>query len=267
MNTTDLDPEFAGAVRAELTAIGTKASRLQRHRRRTRLLGAGILAIAVAGATTGAAIAVNNIPGTTTATPSGSLVTVTRTGTASIDLGVPGEGSNSVILDVTCVSGVGTISVPLTPSVGQDASGKVVAGGPASSEWDCAKTSRTVHMDDGYLAPGSSSITITASAGTVWKASARYGSATTSDWGVNANGQSYGADNQKNGMPDLQSAQATNGSIGYIYTKELLAFRGDGYINVYESEGTTVIGKFPIGDVDGGLGDVTTDAPTAPAGG
>jgi len=267
MNTTDLDSDFAGAVRAELTAIGTKASRLQRHRRRTRLLGAGVLAIAVAGATTGAAIVVNSIPGTTTVTPSGHVVTVTGTGTASIDLGEPGEGSNSVILDVTCVSDSGTITVPLTSGVMRDASGKTLLGGAEWDEWDCAKVKRTTHITDGYLAPGSNAITITASPGTVWKAAARYGSATTSDWGVNANGQTYGTSNKKNGVPDLDAAQATNGNVGYISVKELWALVGDGYINVYESDGTTVIGKFPIGDVEGGLGDVTTDTPTDPAGG
>ena len=265
MNTTDLDSDFAGAVRAELSAIGTSGSRLQRHRRRTHLLGAGILAIAVAGATTGAAIVVSNIPGTTTVTPSGHVVTVTGTGTAKIDLGAPGEGSNSVILDLTCVSDTGTMSVPLTPGVVQDASGKTSPGGAEGAEWDCAKVRRTTHIDDGYLAPGSNSITITASPGTVWKAAARYGSATTSDWGVNANGQTYGTPNKKNGEPDLEAAQATNGNIGYISVKELQALVGSGYINVYESDGTTVIGKFPVGNVDGGLWDATTDAPTDPA--
>jgi len=265
MNTTDLGSDFADAVRAELTAIGTKASRLERHRRRTRLVGVGILAITVAGATTGAAIVVSNIPGTTTVTPSGSLITVTRAGTATIDLGTPGKGSNTVILDVTCVSNTGKITVPLTSSVMKDASGKTLPGGAETDEWDCAQVTRTTHIDNGYLAPGSNAITITANPGTTWRAAARYGSATTSDWGVNGNGQSYGADNQQNGMPDLQSAQATNGNIGYIYTNELLAFRGSGYLNVYESDGTTVIGKFPIGNVPGGLWDTTTGAPTDPA--
>jgi len=267
MNATDLDSDFADAVRAELAAIGTKRSRLQRQRRRTRLVGAGILAIVVAGATTGAAIVVGNIPGTTTVTPSGSTVTMTGTGTAPIELGAPVEGSNTVILDVTCVSDTGTITVPLTPGVMQDASGKTSPGGAEAAEWDCAKVRRTTHITDGYLAPGSTSITITASQGTVWKAAARYGRSKVSPWGVNANGQSYGTSNKTNGVPDLDSAQATNGNIGYIYSKELLAFRGDGYINVYESDGTTVIGKFPIGNVDGGLWDTTTDAPSDPAGG
>jgi hypothetical protein len=267
MNDMDLDSNFAGAVRAELNAIGTKQSRLQRHRRRTRSLGAGILAIAAAGAITGAAIVVNNLPGTTTVTPVGSAVTVTRTGDASIDLGTASSGANTVVLDVTCVSDSGKISIPLTPGVMKDASGKPLPSGPETVEWDCAKTRTTTHINDGYLAPGSTSITITASPGTTWTAAARYGSATTSDWGVNANGQTYGADNKKNGMPDLQAAQATNGNVGYIYTKELLAFVGDGYLNVYESDGTTVIGKFPIGNVDGGLRESTTDVPSDPAGG
>jgi len=267
MNTTDLDSDFAAAVRAELAAIGTKGSRLQRHQRRTRLAGAGVLAIAVVGATTGAAIVVSNIPGTTTVAPTGNVVTVVRTGPAAIDLGPTTDGANTVILDVTCVSSTGKITVPLTPGVVQDASGKASPGGVEAVEWDCTKTSRTVHINDGYLAPGSNSITITASPGTEWKAAARYGSATTSDWGVNANGQSYGTPNKKNGEPDLEAARATNGNIGYISVKEMRTLIGDGYINVYESDGTTVIGKFPIGNVEGGFWTVTTDVPTDPADG
>ena len=51
-------------------------------------------------------------------------------------------------------------------------------------------------------------------------------------------------------MPDLQAAQATNGKQGYIFTKDIFAMDHDGYINVYESDGTTVIGKFAFGNVD-----------------
>src|SRR4051794_23624569 len=111
MNDPDLDPGFAAAVRAELTAIGTKKSRLQSHQRRTRLAVAGIIAVAVA-ATTGAAVVVNSFPGTTTVAPVGKAVAVTHTGTATIDLGPATNGANTVILDVTCISATGSISVP-----------------------------------------------------------------------------------------------------------------------------------------------------------
>ena len=48
-------------------------------------------------------------------------------------------------------------------------------------------------------------------------------------------------------MPDLQGAQGTNGKLGYVNVKEWDSYRGTGYVNLYESDGTTVIGKFSIG--------------------
>lgn len=247
MNQRDLNPGFAAAVRAELTAIGTKKSRLQSHQRRTRLALAGIIALAAA-ATTGAAIVAAGFPGTTTVAPIGEAVGVTRTGTATIDLGPATNGANTVILDVTCISATGNISVPSTGGFSQDSSGRTATLNGWSS-WDCAKRPTTVHIKDGYLAPGSSSITVTADPGTSWKAIAQYGGSTTTPFGVNANGQTYGAPNAKYGFPDLQGAQATNGKVGFIYVKEFGSFKGNGCINVYKSDGTTVIGKFAIGTV------------------
>ncbi|MFF1875826.1 hypothetical protein, partial [Kitasatospora herbaricolor] len=123
MNDPDLDPGFVAAVRAELVAIGTKKSRLQRHQRRTRLTVAGIIAVAAA-ATTGAAIVVNSFPGSTTVAPISRVVAVTRTGTATINLGPAANGANTVIIDVTCISDTGNISVPSTNGFSQDAAGK-----------------------------------------------------------------------------------------------------------------------------------------------
>lgn len=257
MNDSDLDPGFAAAVRNELVAIGTTRSRLQRHQRRTRLAVAGIIVVAAA-ATTGAAIVANSFPGSTTVAPVGNSVAVTRTGTATINLGPAAKGANTVILDVTCISDSGKISVPSTSGFSQDAAGNTIPF-VGMGEWDCATRSTTVHIKDGYLAPGTTSITVTADPGTTWKAIARYGGATTSPFGVNAHGQTYGAPNAKYGLPDLQGAQATNGKLGFIYVKEYGAFAGIGCINVYTSDGTTVIGKFGIGTVNCDNGSATTD--------
>ncbi|AMM19751.1 hypothetical protein AX769_05800 [Frondihabitans sp. PAMC 28766] len=245
MDDFELDAGFAAAVRAELVAVGTKTSGLRRHQRRTRLAAVGIAAIAAA-ATMGAALVVHSFPGSTTVAPIGTAVTVTRTGTATIQLGTPAYGANTVIIDVTCVSDTGNISVPSTSGFSQDAAGKATWL-VTTGEWNCATRKTTVHIKDGYLAPGSTSITVTADPGTTWKAVAKYGDATTSAWGVNAHGQTYGAPNGKSGFPDLEGAQATNGKIGFIYAKESDAFMGTGCINVYKSDGTTVIGKFGIG--------------------
>lgn len=259
MNDSELDTDFAAAIRGELAAVGTKASRLQRRQRRTRLAVAGVIAIG-AMATTGAAIAVTGFPGTTTVAPIGTVVAVARTGTATIDLGPAVHGANTVILDVTCISGTGAISVPSTSGFSQDAAGKTTPM-VGTSEWDCATRPTTVHIKNGFLAPGSTSITVSAEPGTAWKALARYGGATTTSWGVNAHGQTYGAPNAKNGFPDLQGAQATNGRLGFISVKEFSAFRGIGCIDVYEADGSTVIGRFGIGTVSCGSDPAATTSP------
>jgi hypothetical protein len=247
MTPQTLDSDFSDTVRAELGAIGTRASRLERRQRRSRLAVAGALALGVAAATTGAALTVGGFPGSTTVTRAGDDVTVEQTGTATIELG-RGEGANTVILDVTCLGDRGSIHVPTTSGFEQDADGSVHTQ-VTSATWNCAEVSRTVHISDGYLADGATSITITADPGTRWKAVARYGQATTSDWGVNANGQTFGEPNGRNGFPDLQGVQASNGRIGWALTRDMNVFHACGdAIPVYESDGTTVIGEFVFGD-------------------
>lgn len=249
-----MNPELAGAVRAELVSIGTKNSRLQHNQRRSRALVLTIGAVAIAGAITGAAIVVNNLPGTTTVAPLGGVVAATRTGTGALDLGPVPARAGAVIVDLTCLNKQGTVTVQTKPQVGSTGSSVSV---------DCSLRTEPVHIDDGLLPKaGSTSITVTADPDTTWRATAQYASSSTTAWGVNANGQTYGVPNG-NGLPDLQAARATNGKQGYILTAELFAFEGSGHINVYGSDGTTVIGEFPIGDVDGWSYTATTDAPTA----
>jgi hypothetical protein len=262
---TTLDPVFSDAVRDELAAIGTKRSLLQRHQRRVRIAAAAVIAVAVAGVTTGAAVVVSAYPGSTTVAPLGAAVTVTRTGTSTIDLGANSDNANTVIIDVTCVSRTGSIQVPTTSGFSVDASGTPSID-QTTTQWDCAQRSATVHIKDGYLAPGGTSITVTADAGTTWTAVARYGSASTQPFAVNAHGQTYGEPNGVYGNPDLQGAQATNGKIGYIYTKAFSSFRGCGYLPVYDSDGTTVIGEFSIGiDPVTGVMDSECDSNGSPA--
>lgn len=233
-----LDPVFAAAVERQLAGLGAPKSALARNRRRVRGLTLGIGGVALAAALTGGAIFVANLPGTTTYTTLGDVVLEgTYTGTATLDLGAPPEGADVVFLDITCTEG-GDMSVR--------------TAGPYESgaEWNCSNPIRkdTIHINDGRMPdPGTSTITITADAGTEWSVVARYASAYTSEWGVNANGQTYGVPNDS-GIPDLTAAQATNGKIGYILQDDLWNADGKSTIPVYESDGTTVIGEFPLGD-------------------
>jgi hypothetical protein len=238
MSTPTLDPTLATAVENELSALGTKGSRLQRHQRRARGAAVAVGTVALAGMITGGAIIINSFPGETTTSPLGSVVTGTFDGTASIDLGPVPPGAGAVILDVTCTDG-GTITVP---TVRQD----------EFVSWECSNPIRkdTAHIVDAQLPdPGTTSITITADAGTRWSVAAQYASRTAPEWEVNANGQTYGVPNDS-GSPDLTPAYATNGEVGYILVADLfkLPVGAEGSINVYKSDGTTVIGQFHVGN-------------------
>jgi hypothetical protein len=238
LNNTDLNADFARGIRAELSSIGTSRSRLRRNQRRTRAIAIGAGALTLAGATTGAAAVVNNLPGTTTVGPLGSIVSASHTGTGTIDLGKAPANAAVVIVNLTCVSPRGTLTLKLDPNGSESAE---------SVQTDCGVASGTTHITDGLLpAAGSTSITVNASSGTTWRATAQYATSSTSPWKVNANGQTYGVANGR-GVPDLSAAETTTGKQGYIFTKQVLAMDHDGFINVYESDGTTVIGKFPIG--------------------
>ena len=238
MITTTLRPSVAAAIENELAALGTANSRLQRNQRHARRVAVVLGTVAGAVALTGGAILAIGFPGETTTTPIGSVVFGSYTGTASVDLGAAPVDAGAVILDVTCIEGGGVILVPLN---GRNAD---------AVSWDCDVRTDTTHIIDGKLPdPGSTSITVTADPGTQWTVIAQYATTSTTEWGVNENGQTYGVPND-NGVPDLSPALATNGKEGYIVNREVLDFREgeEGTINVYESDGTTVIGQFFIGN-------------------
>jgi hypothetical protein len=90
------------------------------------------------------------------------------------------------------------------------------------------------------------------------------------EFGVNANGESYGITGSDRGEPDLIAVEATNGSQGYVYRTELEEANGTAAIEdfdspedalawqeahagvvhliaVYNSDGTTEIGEFRAG--------------------
>ncbi len=115
MSITEMNPRFASAVRAELAAIGSGHSRLQRQQRRTRALLITVGVLAIAGATTGAAVVVNSLPGTTTVTPLGGITRATHTGTATLDLGPVPTKAGAIVLTVTCLNRQGTVNIPTNP--------------------------------------------------------------------------------------------------------------------------------------------------------
>jgi hypothetical protein len=98
---------------------------------------------------------------------------------------------------------------------------------------------------------------IRAGDGQRWRLTATYAQVSTSDWGVNGNGQTYGVAND-DGTPDLIAAIATNGKTGYVYARDLEQPAPTTLqtgtppgptrtIPVYTSDGHTEIGQFLIG--------------------
>lgn len=108
----------------------------------------------------------------------------------------------------------------------------------------------------------------------------------TTDWAVNADGKSYGTQNEK-GAPDLTAVIATNGVPGYVVTSELEGATGAAAIKtfktreealawqearrgktfsvpVYDSTGKTVVGEFVISNGEGEIADKTA-LPSEPA--
>ena len=236
MSTTEMNTNFAQGVRAELAAIGTKDSGLQRHQRRARRLAVGLGALALVGATTGAAVVVYNLPGTTSVAPIGSSVSTTTTGTANIDLGPVPANATVVVIDLTCISDNGQLALLTAPSTGST--------GPDGRGMNCAgNDGGTIRVDDGLLPQaGSTTVTVTADPHTTWKATAQYATSTITEWGVNSAGQTYGLPNV-HGVPDLTHAKASNGEWGYVYIRELQGMEEEGFISVYKADGTTIVGQ------------------------
>lgn len=85
-------------------------------------------------------------------------------------------------------------------------------------------------------------------------------------YGVNEKGETFGSDvwaTGPNDYPELSLAEATNGKIGYVYREDLEGEQPScpeeavtwnethkGFvINVYESDGETIIGEFVVGEL------------------
>lgn len=232
----DMHPAAAETIRAELAAIGTGRSRLQQRQRRVRMTSSLIAVAAVAIITSAAAIVAAGLPGSTTTSAFGEMTaTATYTGPAVIDIGRAPEGANAVIVDITCMNDVGMVTAPTDEG---------------DAGFHCRDNrGRTAHFLNGQLpAVGTTTISIGASPGTQWKATVQYASASTSDWAVNANGQTYGVENAS-GHPDLVPARADNGRKGWALFSQWYEAEKPETVNVYESDGTTVIGQAEVGVV------------------
>jgi len=181
--------------------------------------------------------------GSDTVTTVAPVVSVTGSGTETVQLGVAPAGATRIELQLAC----------LTP-------GLFTFGAGASVRCDQSAAGRDVTTYSLAIARGQQSTTITAAPNDRWYLAAEYADDTATAWGVNSDGQTYGVPNSR-GTPDLIAAVATNGQQGYIYATQLQAAQPQPTspqqaaamhptpvaIPVYKSDGHTVIGEFVIG--------------------
>jgi hypothetical protein len=167
-------------------------------------------------------------------------------GTETVELGVRPAGATSLSTELTCLT-AGRIRWPDGAAMSCDAA-------------DVPDTGRHVmelaQLEDGFV--------VRAPAGLQWRIRTTYVRVEPTDWGVNANGDTYGAANDR-GEPDLLAVVATNGHRGYVYRDELehasggdvstpaeaLARQeahGDETVSIpaYESDGVTIVGEFVV---------------------
>ncbi|MGC2168396.1 MAG: hypothetical protein WA580_04770 [Acidimicrobiales bacterium] len=263
MSTVEMDPVFAEGLRAALAKTVGGSSRVRR--RWGWRLGVGMFAgLALLGGGVAIASGVFTPPGAPSDTQLGHVVSASRTGTATVELGPAPTTVNALSLVLTCLS-VGTFTFPNGSSMSCDADD--MSGPP-----NYRTASEVVPLGTGV-----DSVTITTAASASWSLQVVYENQIATSWGVNAAGETYGVRNQQ-GTPDLIAVVIDEGNVhGYVMASELDCVSGGDVrspaqalkwdkenqnrnisIPVYESDGATVVGTFVIDHASG------PDAKTVP---
>lgn len=266
MNQLRVDDRFSNALEAELVSRVQKTSpvRIRRHLRlwlsAGALAGAGLL-----GGIGAAAAGFFVLPGTEQVTPLATPVTETYTGTATVELGEPPEGTTGIELTLTALT-PGWYAYP------DGASGSVTK---ADIDARLNESRYTIPIN-----PGQHSVTITTEPESRWQLTASYVKQVRTELGINANGQTYGVESPENGTPDLIAVMATNGASGYAYAKDLYGGpmptspedavknfntpRPPREIPVYLSDGQTTVGIFEAPGSGGGIPSYPSRTPGLP---
>ena len=144
------------------------------------------------------------LPGSPDVVPLAQSITVTGEGTQTVELGAPPAGTTELEIRLTCLT-AGTFLTADGASLVCDGSD----AGTGEMGWHLA------------VVAGQHSTVITAGAGERWRLVATYSRVTDTEWGVNADGLTYGVENDR-GTPDLVAAFASNGKVGYVYSQDLI---------------------------------------------
>jgi hypothetical protein len=248
MTAVQMDETFAAALRdllvEQVQGAGRQGSWFTGARRWIAGAGTVLLLAGGGGGIAYATGAFTTEPGGDAVTKLSSPVTAAGTGTQTVDLGTPPVGSTAIHISFTCLT-AGDFTFADGARVHCDSAD----AGPQSSP-----ATYTIS-----IAPGQASTTITATPSARWRLVATYASVTTTAWGVNASGQTYGIQNQ-HGIPDLVAVIATNHRSGYVYADQLFTpppktpsqavaenNAPPRTLTVYQSDGKTPIGEFVAG--------------------
>lgn len=264
MNKLHVDERFSDALRTELVSLVKKESPAAKRRRTRVLLATGALAGAGLLGVGAAAAGLFFIPGSEKVTPLASPVTTTYTGTATVELGTPPQGTTGIQMDFWC----------LTPGWFEFPDGAAAS----CSEEDAASDRLGWSGYTLSLMPGQDSVTIKTDPEARWQLTAEYVKQERTPLGVNAKGETYGVESQENGTPDLIAVMATNGQSGYAYARDLNGGpmptspedavknsntpRPPREIPVFQSDGETQVGVFMAAGSGGGIPSYPTQSAT-----
>ena len=241
--TVRMDERFAWSLRGALVEH-VQAAPARRRRTRWRAAVGGVLGAVIVGGGVAAAAGVLPFQGADVVTPLAPAVTVTGSGTQTVELGAPPVGATVISISLTCLT-----------------EGRFFTADGANMECSAADAGSQTMGWKLPVQPGQQSTVIRAGTGERWRLIAAYSSVTTSMWGVNADDQTYGVANAK-GTPDLLAVIATNGRSGYVYSRDLQAPAPTALqtgaptgkpivLPVYTSDGHTMIGEFITNEAAG----------------
>jgi hypothetical protein len=218
------------------------------HARPSWIIAGGATALALfAGTATAAATGLLALPGSTEVTPiSDTNSSSSSTGTRTIDLGPAPSDATGITVSLHCLT-------PGTFTLSGDT-------GLTCTASDFEENSPVPGFDSYFIpltAAADGRLTVTASDDSRWEMTATYASIRSTDWGVNASGETFGVENDS-GSPDLIAAIATNGVAGYVRRDDLAeasrawtaeeqaAGQGNRSIPVFDESGHNRVGSFEV---------------------
>ena len=243
-----MDDKFSLGLRA---ALADHVKVVPTRRRRHWIIAGILSSLLIAGS--GLAYATGLLlPGRDEIFPVGEPITIHGQGTQKLDLGTPPPNANGIEYHITCETlGDFTLS-----ENGPRISCNRVPDSMSVIQALTEKDTCTNH----HMASTDTALALQAEDNSHWTVVARFVTIVPTSWGINAAGQTYGAENCA-GTPTLVGVEASNGVEGYVYSADLTSWEpanpeeaalgnpnpGECSVPVYASDGVTVLGEFVFG--------------------